>query len=630
MNFFWMILGFLILTGAALLYCRAFGLRMGEGVLLAAVSVIALLFFSGHLGTFAYGMYAMYALAAAGYVWTFAALAGKRIGAADCFAAPSFVILALAFLAMLVLYDGSFIQNIDELHQWALGVKYMLREDALPSGCAVLDHTHPYATGLFHLFFQRIGGYNEGNMYVSSFLLMWIGFLLPFAGYTKKEWKSAALYALVVYISLYTLYVYGSKNINVDVPTAAWAGGLAGWWMNRDKKKSNLLVAAGGLLTLCYFKLATGPLLAVFVLLFMLLHTLFVEKDLLNTPKRKKIFLVCAVLVTLGGCALTSALLQFVQDPENWQILPAAIQARFQGLQVSPEKVSLTTGRLLSCALGRVLGRGNLSMSLVPFLIFLLALMKITADLFGQKKEQFVYMTYSVVTAIGYYVALLLAFLLMFGYSESVTARSCWRYFSVYAIYLFILTLVWLLQRRKAVRPKAPEYLMLGLLVLFAYGINSSYIPVTTGFDSEGLSSNKTLADVKGQIALIQEEITEEDKVYAIDQVGTNEISVGAALYYMEDAVSSYLVTPWKFSAAGGMVWSTVLEHPQLADFPALLTQGGYTYVWIYQSDKYLRSHLPNVLSMENVTGGYLYRVVYENGNAAGLEPVRSLKEEAS
>ena len=88
---------------------------------------------------------------------------------------------------------------------------------------------YAFATSLFHLFFQKFTGYSEQGMYVSSFLLMWIGFLLPFSEYTRKDWKKLVFYIVLVYIALFSLYTYGVKSLYVDVPTAARAGGLAEW-----------------------------------------------------------------------------------------------------------------------------------------------------------------------------------------------------------------------------------------------------------------------------------------------------------------------------------------------------------------------------------------------------------------
>ena len=53
-------------------------------------------------------------------------------------------------------------------------------------------------------FFQKFTGYNEQTMYVSSSLLMWIGFLLPFSGCERKGLeKDCRIYGNHVYCAVY-------------------------------------------------------------------------------------------------------------------------------------------------------------------------------------------------------------------------------------------------------------------------------------------------------------------------------------------------------------------------------------------------------------------------------------------
>ena len=137
-------------------------------------------------------------------------------------------------------------------------------------------------------------------MYVSSFLLMWIGFLLPFSEYTWKDWKKLVFYIVLVYIALFSLYTYGVKSLYVDVATAAWAGGLAGWWINRKKKKQNALIVVAGMVMIHFFKASAGLLMAVLVGMFMLSQSFLVEKGVAAKESgRKFVVKITAVLVGL-------------------------------------------------------------------------------------------------------------------------------------------------------------------------------------------------------------------------------------------------------------------------------------------------------------------------------------------
>ena len=64
-----------------------------------------------------------------------------------------------------------------------------------------------------------------------------------------------------------------------------------------------------------------------------------------------------------------------------------------------------------------------------------------------------------------------------------------------------------------------------------------------------------------------------------------------------------------------------------IQNLPDLLTAGGYTYLWIYRSNNYLRDELPNALNYDgdSVEAG-LYKVVYEDGRVAGIQYLQALQ----
>ena len=247
MYFIEMLSAFFVLCGVVLFFRNVLRVNMGEGMFLS-VPLIALFFsLSSMAGTFTYGLYGIFAVSAVGFILCLAqAIRRKRSAGTAAVSAsilsPVFICLFLLYLFWLVILYNDFIQHIDELHQWAAAVKYMLTRDQMPTGGDFIggEGHYAFATSLFHLFFQKFTGYNEQTMYVSASLLMWIGFLLPFSDCERKDWKKIAVYTGIMYIALFTLYSQGSKSLYVDLPTAAWAGGLAGWWMNRRKKEGRL------------------------------------------------------------------------------------------------------------------------------------------------------------------------------------------------------------------------------------------------------------------------------------------------------------------------------------------------------------------------------------------------------
>lgn len=617
MSVLWMLAAFFILCGGALFFCGTAKMNSGEGMLVSASAGVLLLYLGGLAGSFSYGVCAIGVLSAAGYLrMIYRCSRGENMR--PFWRSPCIILLFVFFAGSLLLYYHDFIQHIDEFHQWALSVKYMLREDRLPETSPLLSTIHPYATSLFHLFFQETGGYNEANMYVSAAFLMWIGFLLPFGEYRKADWKKIVIYALILYFGLFSLYYYGVKNLYVDLPVIAWAGGLAGWWMNRTKKKSNFLIAASGLCMLWFFKWMVGPLMVCFVLLFFAMHTALVEQNQMQDPAfRKKVLRIGGIV--LAVCVVCAALAGM------YLLATHRISAWTDG--ASKRKLVRTTGAFLTALTGRAFSQNsNLKIAFLPFVAFLLVCMKGVSDLFGQRKQFYVYTVYLAFTFFAYCGALLFAYLFFFGYEESTTAAGSPRYFAVYAVYLFVIVLVWFLQSgRRALHPKWRGYLAAGLLLFFLSGVNQNFIGTMTALDKSRISGGEDITETKAQITAMKDVLTAEDKVYLLDQSGKNEFVTNTALYEMGEQVSNYLSTPWKFTEKGSIIRLAQKKEPSVADFPRLLAQGGYTHVWIYKADEYLKENLSGTIPCGEIKNGCLYRVIYENGEAARLQLEKEL-----
>ncbi|MDO4344845.1 MAG: hypothetical protein Q4C50_08595 [Eubacteriales bacterium] len=622
MNLIWMMLAFLIIAGIALIYCSLLKVNTGEGVLLAAASIIALMYAGGgFFGTFTVSMYAIFALSALGYLSGLFVRIKKGSMTVAFWRCPYMIALFLLFAFAVVVFAGDFIQHIDEFHQWAAAVKYMLETDLMPGTSPLLDSSHPYGTSMFYLFFQKITGYSEGNMYASAFLLMWIGFLLPLSEYKMRDWKKVAAYTVILYISLFSLYHYGAKNLYVDLQTAAWAGGLAGWWMNRTKKKSNGLIAAAGLFMLCFFKMMAGPLMAIFVLIFILMQTFIVEKGILGEHRQRKKFLTVA-LVFLGLCiAVAAVVVLWAMNTNVTELLSGPLLARRQILQIDDEKINLTCSTFLTVVTGRTIASySTLKIAFVPFIVLMIVLAKISADMYHQKKEQIVYTIYIAVNSLLYCAVLLMAYIFVFSYEESITAAGSSRYLSLWMIYLFVIMLTWFFKRERGQKPQVKTYLALGMLLVFLSGLNMYFIPTMTGLDRERVPGYTDISTAKEQISYMEEILTENDRIYLIDQASTTEYITNTAQYYLGERVSNYLIEPWRFMEEGSRIRLADSAYPTIMDFPALLQQGGYTYVWIYQSNKYLKNSLPEAIACDEIKGAALYRVVYEQGIPVYLE----------
>lgn len=653
-----MILAFIVLVGIVLFLKSMLHIDMGEGIFLSVAMIAALFSLSSMTGTFLYGFYVLLVVSCLGIaLYIIRDIRGQMIGL-KMICSPVVITLFLLYFCWLIFLRNDFIQHIDELHHWAAGVKYMVTKDAMPTGGDFVagPGNYAWATTLFHLFFQKFTGYNEQSMYVSASLLMWIGFLLPFSSYQWKDWKKIAMYVGIMYIGLYTLYSYGPKSLYVDVPTAAWAGGLAAWWTRRKKKKSDYLIAGSGLVMLHFFKASAGLLMAVFVLLFMVLYTFAIENGYLYKKNNIKLFrlgtgllsgLVLLGSVTALGIVYSiqpyetvkeeTAADQQVDDMERWAIagkqLPDSISSQINVVKLSRTKVQKTFGAFMTVVFGTPLAsRSNWDIPFLPCILGILILFKAYGDIYEEKKKSQLYLMYSVFMVLTYAAAVYFSYILMFAYELSIEMRSASRYFSICCIFLIIMLLSELLQPKPAKKEKVREYTLLGILLFFALGLNTSFVPNATAVNKEKISGYDKIHDTVLQVNKIQGIISDTDKVYYLcqqpeDNLGGAELYNCSALYYLEEQVSNYLAMPWKFTNTGCNIRLEEFDT-SIADFPTLLAQGGYTYVWIHTTNSYLTRELPMILPCDKeISDGYLYRVVYENGAPISLEFVQDLDD---
>lgn len=656
-NIIMMLLAFLILIGMVGFYHAVLNVNMGEGMLLSASTIMLILVLSSTvLGTFQYGMWGIYGIAilgVAGSLICIVRVQNKKVQFSGWVAVLS---LLLLYLFWLVIYHNDFIQHIDEFHEWAAAVKYMLTHDKMPTGGDFIGGGGQYgfASSVFLLYFQKFTGYSEQNMYVASSLLTFIGILLPFSNYEKKDLKKVLIYLGIIYIALFSLYVYGTKSLYVDMPTAAWAGGLAGWWMNRrpEKKKANFLILLTGMITLHFMKQSQGLLMAVFVLLFALTYTWFIEKrhlyKLRALQQLRVITIILCLLVVVGTAGVIGLVSEIkpvekmavAEDGQEYTVtsyellgkeLPQGAVNWIDTYTINAKKAKETMKSFLTNGIGaQMSSRSNLRLAFVPFVILCLILVTVYGDLYEKKRECVFFQCYMLVMALAYCAALYLSFVLMFTYGLSVDVKSSSRYFAGCAVYLFILVMTVLLERSELKKETTLKYVLCGVGALFLYGINTKYIPNMTALDKEGVVGYESISTAKHQANEILNKIDAEDKVYFIYQVSEKDFEEreyvnSPVLYYMDTQVSNYMGTPWRFLEEGSNIGLELREDLTLQNLPDLLTWGGYTYVWIYKSNKYLNTNLPDVFQMDDAVENGLYQVIYENDQAAGLKYVSAL-----
>lgn len=644
-----MVPGFIILSGLALLMVRLLKVRFGEGMFLSVSAVMLLMYLSGMAGNFLIGAAAITVLGAIGLVWNGIICVKEKNGSSGLMAvSPVFWVLAVVVLYGILAFYQAQIQHIDELHLWAAVVKDMLKGNHLIHGSIYGSAGQLYAGAFFQLFFQKLTGYSEQGMYAAAFLMIWIGFLLPYAGAGKVQRKVVWLYSLILFFSLYSLYVYPYKTLYSDLQVVAWAGGLGGWWVMRDRgrKKQNLIVLSVGLLTLFFLKTFVGLLMAVFVILFLFSEKIAEDRRMEDRSFRRKAGALVAVLLAAIIFAAGGLLLLIARGTVP-AFFPSSITSLMSGADISMDKVVRSVGAIGNAFLGKRLGRST-RVEIYPFafIIFLAAVLLVEGWLYKERWKARVRIIYMECVTVIFLLFVTYSYVCLFTYQEAVKVSGIRRYFTSLVMFLFVIVLVlWL---RDAAADRLLQAGGLAILIFMVLGVNDKFISEATVFNKYQIAGSEDIQEANKEVKKVVREAGAE-KVYFINQSQDTEYPQNIALYVMGDQVNNYLNSPWRFTEDGCEIRIQEFDSPTIEDMPGILAAGGYQYVWIYNADEYLAEELPKVLDMENaesadepknvagtenagshgMRSGQLYKVVYEGTEAAGLEFVKQLNPDA-
>ena len=648
MNILMMIPGFFILSGIAVLLMRLLRVRFGEGMFLAVSVVVGLLFLSGKTGTFFYGQAILVVLGVVGLFWNLIAeIRGRDIG--NAWNVPVFWILVLVLLYGMVMFWHAPLQHIDEFHLWGATVRYMEKQDRLVNWTEIGIAGQFYAASFFQLFFQKLTGYSEQGMYAASFLMLWIGLLLPWSYKGKKEWKSVLLYSMILFVSLYSLYLYPYKTLYTDLPAAAWAGGLAGWWLNRkeERRKQETIVLVAGLLTLVFLKSYVGALMALIVALFLLTERIIENIRFRDRKFRVRTGVVEAALLLLV-VAGAGAFLLLICKGYAPGIFPASVKKLLNAGEPSIQKAVRVMGALGNAFFGKKLG-GASRLEIYPFMFMLLffVLLIVLGWLTGSVNVAKARIRYLIATAVLFLVFLAASYICLFNYEEAVIVRGIKRYFSILMIYdLVIVLTLWfsagestteeggetLLLSRMTTRRRIVQAGALGLLLFFSWGINDKFLSSATAFNDYQISGSEDITEANAEVRKVSKAVQGE-RVYFLNQRTDNEYPQNIAFYHLGRQSSNYLSDPWRFTENGCEIRIQEYDTPKLENLPQILAEGNYQYIWLYAADEYLAENLETVFVMnvmpDQISDGQLYKVRYENGMVAGLDLVKQMNQSA-
>lgn len=599
---------FLILSGAALVYCNLLKMNIGEGMVMSATSLIVIIYLSGRLtGRLTAGTIAFILMGLAGIIITVIRYYKKSFDM-SLVRTLYWPALTIILFAAIILYAGDYIRYIDEFHMWAAAPKYMLDNNTLPIYNDFIGGTdHHIGTSMFHYYFQSFTGFNEGMMYTSSTLLLWIGLLLPLGNMDENHWKDAVVYILVLFFGIFSFYYYGTKNLYVDLPTAGWAGGLAAWMPKRTKKRSNIVLLVSVIAMVYYFKDWAGIVLGLFLVLLYLMRIFLIETEGVSDRSKEIRQILGGSMMALPVISLagTFVLFGFLWDFDITKLLPESIRNDMVvWAGYSTEKVHKTIYAFLTKATGTGLSEGK-SFLKVPFfaaIILCIFLLIFCGIMTRKRRETLLYVSYILSCCVIFSAIVLLGFAVKISYNEAIKLAGGQRYFSIFALFALILSLSLLLfSEKKVAAAKITRTLGLVLMCLFVYGVTENYLAESTSWNPKKGSSYDKIYEQRSQVDAIRDITDPTEKVYFLNQKAkpTDDYGNNPALFYMGGQMSNTREVPWKFTITGSVVRIDEINYYKLTDLPELLSSGDYTYLWIYKTDDYLNRYLPEVLSID-------------------------------
>lgn len=617
LNALLMILCFAVLTGIAMLVYSLTKMTGVESMGCSVAAIIVLQFAAALAGNPAAGTYLLYVIALLGILLFIVPKWQKRDKIA--FFSPGYAVMALGFTYALVAFQGVFLHNWDEFIQWGYAVRYMYETNLLPVSGA-FNGLQPAGTTLFHYFFVRTAGFSDSNLYVSGFMLVWTGMSLALSKLTWIDWKKALVYSAVMFLGLYALYVYPYMSIYVDMPVAAWAGGICALWYLSDNKKQIIPLILGSLFIIPLFKWAVGPLFAVIMIIFIIVMSITQPKQKEITGgngfaaffKKKGNWIY--ILIPVAGFAALLLWSAFI--PKGETVIPGIKNDSFSQLfNLSTYKASETLKAGIEKLFYTNIGRSNLKMSFFVFMSAMLISTLLISFFMQKGRKQYRWMTaFYMAGAVTYFFLLILIYINTFADTESTRAASINRYFSIYAVFGFVFLLSPLLVRENIKKFKiaktiisilAVVVLLIGLKADFFY----RYAFMLKPSEVKYYEDLKRIESVSGDLNRI---LPSDAKVLMVAQ-NSEGFSVDVAYYKTFGKIPNSDWFPYAFYSGvnNNQYMYTKLEY--LEKLPEYMIQNGYNYLWVYQTDDYFTK-----------TAGEIFHSNIKNGGLYKYEPQRS------
>lgn len=628
----------LVIIGLSLLFYTLVKVTPEESFASAIMSILVLVYVTGLIGNTKIALGIIYVLALVGVVLSVIAVCKQSEYSLKTFWSPGILMACGITVVGVVAFKGMLIYNWDELYQWGKAADYMVLYDKLPNGPDFSGESILLSsTTFFHYFMARLsagvmGEITESNYYVSNLLLWFSALLLPFSGEGWKNWKRVWAFGVFHFLLAALIFVQPYYNIYTDQPTAYWAGGMIAWLLAGKCKKRNLYLIPLVLINVGLMKSMVGPLFAVIVILAIIVlycvackeqgkhilpagwnKVLFSKKGLLGIVGILSPFILIGVWSALTG---QNGLLRFHgltpqpgEEDRAVETLKSMIGWIFDSVTLKDEKLYLSYGIFIILTVGIVY-------ILYPVLL--------------KKKDNNRYrglMNIYIIGFVGYFVVMFVAYMLVFGYVDSIRAMSLNRYYSDYmmlgVVPLTLPLFQWSVKEQDAIIRVLKKGTICVFMVCILYGVSDYFLENLVhayALDTKNYAERERFEDYCEEI----KELTDgEGKIYFVNQTKSGLFTLVADYELGEQLSRTGMCYKFRKDTSEPILGLT--EYP-IATLPAVLREQGYEYLWVYSNNEYFVKNMKEMFELDSVKKGSFYKVVCNEDGSVSLEYLGKVK----
>ncbi|MDE6624931.1 MAG: hypothetical protein K2K56_01030 [Lachnospiraceae bacterium] len=514
----------------------------------------------------------------------------------------------------------------------------MVEFDKLPggetfSGASVLLSS----TTFFHYFVAKIGyaatdGITESNYYVSNLLLWFSALILPFSGDGWKNFKRIWGFGLFHFLLTALIFVQPYYNIYTDQATAYWAGGLIAWLLLNKYNKRNLYLVPLILVNVGLMRSMEGPMFAVIVIMVIaILYSVSrYEKRERILPADWKRYLFSKKGL-IGLCAIISPFIFMgiwsVATEQN-----GLFRSNGGGSTVSGQgnRSVLTLKSMIGWIFKAVnLQEDRLYLSYGLFIFITIGMVFVIYPVIIDKKDRLRYnsvMYAYIIGFAGYFLVMYFAYMMVFGYVDSIRAMSLNRYYSDYMMLGVVPLTVPLFRKSQSEKRYCVAVIKKGIIFLailcIVYGSSDYFLKNlfhTYAIDTKNYSEREKMIKYSEKIKGITKE---SGKIYFINQKKSGLFTL-VADYELEEQLSRGGMC-YKFREDTSEPILGLSEYP-IETLPEVLVEQGYSYLWVYSTNSYFNENMEDLFGIEKIKNGDFYKVV-SSPDGVTLEYMQKIK----